>query len=101
MAAAAQRMLRQALDAVINLDAGLARQVCVADDEVDALNHEVARRVKDAMRRDPEAVEVLVQLLLVARHIERIADQATNVAEDAIYMVEGRIVRHHARPEDG
>ncbi len=100
MAAAAQRMLRRALDAVINLDADLARQVCVADDEVDALNHEVARRVKDALRRDPEAVEVLVQLLLVARHVERIADQATNVAEDAIYMVEGRIARHRARPED-
>jgi phosphate transport system protein len=99
MAAKSQAMLRKSLDAVVGMDADLARQVREADDEVDAANREVARRVKAGIRGNIANLSALLHLLLVARHIERVADLATNIAEDAIYMVEGRIVRH--RPDIG
>jgi phosphate transport system protein len=97
MAGKAQTMLRHALDSLVNLDPELARRVCDADDEVDELNRSVAARVKEAALADPRQLDPLVHLLLVARHIERIADQATNIAEDVIYMVEGEIIRHRQR----
>ena len=93
-AAKAQAMLRQSLDAVVNMDTALARKVREADDEIDDGNRQVARQVKAAIRSNPENLSALLHLMLVARHIERVADLATNIAEDAIYMVEGSIVRH-------
>jgi len=95
MAAKAQKMLRQSLDAVVNMDTKLARAVLAADDEVDQENRDVHELVKREISQDPTKIDELMQLLLVSRHIERIADQATNIAEDAIYMVEGEIVRHN------
>jgi phosphate transport system protein len=94
LATQVQTMLRHSLDAVVNLDTALARRVCEEDDEVDAGNREAAARVKAALRSQPENYDALMNLLLVSRHLERIADLATNIAEDAIYMVEGEIVRH-------
>jgi phosphate transport system protein len=94
----AQAMLRKSLDALVNLDADLARVVCSADDEVDAMNREAYLQVEESIRRHPDKMEALIHLLSVSRHLERIADHATNIAEDVIYMCEGQIVRH--RSED-
>lgn len=98
MAEKARMMVRRALDSLVNMDARLARQVCAADDEVDAMNRRMYDQVKDAMRRHPEWIDQLVHILSTSRHLERVADHATNIAEDVIYMIEGEIVRH--RTED-
>lgn len=89
-------MLKQALDAMVNMDVRVAHQVCAADDEVDAMNREVFVKVQDGIRAHTEHLESLIHLLSVARHLERIADHATNIAEDVIYLVDGVIVRHRA-----
>jgi len=91
-----QSMLRQSLDALVNMDSRLAQQVCIADDEVDAMNRQMFDIVQDGIRANPEQMETLIHLLSASRHLERIADYATNIAEDVIYMVEGKIVRHKA-----
>jgi len=96
MAEKTKEMVRRSLDALVNRDSGLAREVLVDDDEVDAMNREMYIRIQDAIRRNPEELESLIHLLSCSRHLERIADHATNVAEDVVYMVEGVIVRHHA-----
>jgi phosphate transport system protein len=94
MAEKTEAMLRESLDALVNLDADLAYKVCLKDDEVDDMNREIYDKVKDAIRSDPERVGYLINLLLVSRHLERIADLATNIAEEVIYMVEGELSRH-------
>jgi phosphate transport system protein len=96
MAEKAQAMVRQSLDALVNLDANAAREVCAMDDEVDDLNREMYIRVQEGIRGDAGQMPGLIHLLSASRHLERIADHATNIAEDVIYMVEGEIVRHHA-----
>lgn len=96
MAEKTQSMLRKSLDALVNLDCDLAHEVCAADDEVDALNQEMYNQVKASIQSHPERLQSLIHLLSVSRHLERIADHATNIAEDVIYMVEGKIVRHRA-----
>ena len=94
MAVKTQEMLKKSLDALVNLDTRLARMVCACDDEIDAMNRRMYSIVQDAMSTHPDHVEPLIHLLLVSRHLERIADHATNIAEDVIYMIEGEIVRH-------
>ena len=98
MAEKTKSMLRKSLDALVNMDSEMAYEVCAADDEVDAINRKMYNQVKDSIRSHPEWLESLIHLLSVSRHLERIADHATNIAEDVIYMVEGEIVRH--RTED-
>jgi phosphate transport system protein len=94
MATKAQWMLKNSLDALVQLDIDLAREVCLADDEVDDMNREMYVQVQDAIKRNPEKIELLIHLLSTSRHLERIADLATNIAEDVIYMIDGEIVRH-------
>jgi phosphate transport system protein len=89
-----QKMLKKSLDALVNLDAPLAVEVTQSDDEVDELNREMYKRITQALCAQKGQPDVLVHQLSISRHLERIADQATNIAEDVIYMVEGRIVRH-------
>jgi len=91
-----KEMLRKGLDALFNLDCELARDVCAADDEVDAMNREMYEQVLASMQRQPEHVHYLIHFLQASRHLERIADHATNIAEDVVYMVKGEIVRHRA-----
>ncbi|MBN1396316.1 MAG: phosphate signaling complex protein PhoU [Pirellulales bacterium] len=93
-----QAMLRDSIDALVNLNGTLAAEVCARDDEIDRIKHDIRVGVEDQIRREPERVRPLLRLLAVSRNLERIADCATNIAEDVIYMAEGRIVRHH-RPE--
>lgn len=94
MASAAQSMLKKSLDALVNLSTELATEVCASDDGVDAMNREMYVKVRQAIHAHPEQVESLINMLSAARHLERIADHATNIAEDVIYMIEGQIVRH-------
>jgi phosphate transport system protein len=91
-----QTMLRKSLDALVETDCDLAHQVCAMDDEVDEMNRRMFQIVQDGIRAHPEHIESLIHLLSASRHLERIADHATNIAEDVIYMVEGKIVRHRA-----
>jgi len=87
-------MLQGSLDAMMNMDPGRARAVLAADNEVDDINRQMYAKICGAMRRNPDHAEVLLSYLSAARSLERIADSTTNIAEDVIYMVEGRIVRH-------
>jgi phosphate transport system protein len=96
MATQAQEMVRQCLDAVVTGDPALARQVREEDDVVDEARARIQRRVMQGIRDDPENVENLLRINSVSKHIERIADMATNIAEDVVYMVEGDIVRHRS-----
>jgi phosphate transport system protein len=96
MAMQAQEMVKQCLDAVVRGDPTLARQIREEDDSVDASRQRVQKMVMQGIKESPEKVESLLRINSVSKHIERIADMATNVAEDVIYMVEGDIVRHRA-----
>jgi phosphate transport system protein len=94
MAAKAAHMLKKSIDALVDGNVPAAVKVRQADDEVDAINRDMYEKVKDAIRKHPEHVDALIHLLSVSRHLERIADHATNIAEDVIYLVKGDIVRH-------
>lgn len=98
MADLVKLMLKRSLDAVCNLDVPLARQVCVDDDRVDAMNKQVFIKVIDGIAANPDRdnVDTFINLLSVARNLERIADHTTNIAEDLIYLIQGHIVRHHS-----
>lgn len=96
MAAIAQTMLRDALDAYVRRDTALAQAVLNEDDRLDALKTQVFRELLTYMLQDPTTIEPALDLILVSRHLERIGDHATNVAEDVIFMVSARDVRHHA-----
>jgi len=103
MAEKSEAMLKSSLDALVNLDADLAYKVCLLDDEVDEINHDIYDKIKGVIRRQPERVGYLINFLLISRHLERIADHATNIAEEVIYMVEGEISRHRHdmfKPDD-
>jgi phosphate transport system protein len=89
-----QEVLRNCLDALVRLDAPLAHQVRGSDDEIDEMVHAMFVHLKDQIKKYPEQTDQLVEYLRVCRHLERIADHATNIAEDVIYMIEGSIVRH-------
>lgn len=101
MADAATGMVRDALDALVDLDADAARQVRRQDDEVDNYNRRVIDHVYGVIRATPHLVEPALHLFSASRHIERIADHATNIAEDVIYLVEGEITRHRREPQVG
>lgn len=94
----AQNMVRDAIDAFIKKDVELAKRVVLSDAEADKLRNLVQQElINDYMARDATAAPRAVQLLLIARHLERICDHATNIAEDVIYIVEAKVVKH--RPE--
>jgi len=97
MARQAQNMVKESLDALVNADANLARQVRTEDDEVDLSRQRIRQQLLAAIRRTPDRTEYLLKLNSVSKHLERLADMATNIAEDVIYMVEGEIVRHQMR----
>jgi len=96
MSEKSQAMLRKSLDALMTMNAALAHEVGMEDDEVDELNRQMYLKVQEAMRKQPERIECLVHVLSISRHLERIADYATNIAEDVVYMIEGEIIRHKA-----
>jgi phosphate transport system protein len=97
MAGIAQEMLHDALDSFVTRDTAMARAVLAHDDELDALKTQVFRELLTYMLQDPRTIEAALDLILVSRHLERIGDHATNVAEDVIFMVSAQDVRHHLR----
>jgi phosphate transport system protein len=99
MAAKAQSMVKDSLDALVNSDPVLARKVRDSDDEVDALRRTIEKQIEQQIAAHPDRTECMMRLASASRHVERIADMATNIAEDVIYMVEGEIVRHNRTSE--
>lgn len=94
MGAKAQAMLKMSLDALINMDDDVAWKVVRLDDEVDRIKKDAYDRIKSAMKAHPDKIGYLINLLLISRHLERMADHTTNIAEEVIYLIEGEIVRH-------
>jgi phosphate transport system protein len=94
MADKTRSMLRSSLDSLIYFDTDLATQVCDADEEVDTINRKMYDRVFVEIKKSPTNAEALIHYLSVSRYLERIADYATNIAEDVIYMIKGNIIRH-------
>ncbi|PHR89016.1 MAG: phosphate transport system regulatory protein PhoU [Blastopirellula sp.] len=94
MARIALEMLHFSIDAYVALDSELGRKVCTNDDIVDQLNREIIQELVQTMKRSPELIENCMHLFSASRHLERIADHATNIAEDVVYLVEGEIIRH-------
>src|SRR5256885_2377552 len=101
MANIAQAMLRDALDAFVRRDTALAQLVLNEDDRLDALKTQIFRELLTYMLQDPSTIEPALDLILISRHLERIGDHATNIAEDVIFIVSARDVRHHAREGAG
>ena len=96
MAGIAEKMIRDSLDAFVKRDAELARDVLRRDDEVDELKDQVFRELLTYMMADPGTIQRALSLILISRNLERIADHATNIAEDVIFITEAKDVRHHA-----
>jgi phosphate transport system protein len=94
MSSKTESMLNKSLDALVNMDSKLAHEVCADDDEVDGINRQMYLIIQESIQKEPDEIASLIHLLSVSRHLERIADHATNIAEDVIYMIEGKIVRH-------
>jgi phosphate transport system protein len=91
-----QSMVKDVLDAFVNRDSRLARSVCERDDMVDGLNDQVFRELLTFMMSDPQTITRAVHLMIVCRCLERIADHATNIAENVIFLVDARVIKHHA-----
>jgi phosphate transport system protein len=99
MADLARKMVRESLEAFVGEDPLLAQSVIMTDDQVDGLKDQILRELLTYMIGDPRAIERALSLIFIARHLERIADHATNIAEDVIYMIQGRDVRHPRTPK--
>ncbi len=100
MAEITQSMVKDVLDAFVNRDSKLARLVCERDDMVDGLNDQVFRELLTYMMSDPKTITRAVHLMIVSRCLERIADHATNIAEDVIFMVDALVIKHYADKEE-
>ena len=96
----ARQMVRESLNALVQEDVALAQSVIDADDEVDALKDQIMRELITYMIGDPRCIERALALILISRHLERIADHATNIAQDVIYIIQGRDVRHPRTPKN-
>ncbi|MDD5675463.1 MAG: phosphate signaling complex protein PhoU [Chitinivibrionales bacterium] len=92
-------MLKKSLDALVNYEADLAGSVCKSDDDVDEINRAMYLAVIERVRKNPQEIDYLLHMLSISRNVERIADHATNIAEDVIYMVSGEIIRHHSKED--
>jgi phosphate transport system protein len=88
-------MLRDSLDAMVKADVALAKDVCLRDDEVDKMKRNARIKIEELVSEDPQANRRLLRLAAACRNLERIADLATNIAEDVIYLAEGRVMRHN------
>ena len=100
MAGLAQNMVSDSITAFVNRNADLAIEVCKRDDEVDDLNDQVFRELLTYMMQNPKNIERALDLILVGRHLERIADHATNISEDVIYLVKGKSIKHHCEARE-
>ena len=94
MAVKVENMLSNSIDALVNMDVKLAHRVRAEDDRVDEMNRNMYELVKSKVLENPQGINVFLHTLSVGRHLERVADHATNIAEDVVYLVEAEIVRH-------
>lgn len=99
MAERAVDMLHRSIDAYVDLNTELARRVCAEDDEIDQMNRQLIDQLIAYMHRSPDQLDALLHLFSAVRQVERVADHATNIAEDVVYLVEGRIIRHARKSE--
>lgn len=99
MARRAREMLAHALDAFVRADGALGREVCAADDQVDALHDSMFRILLTHMMADPRTINPSLEVLLVSRNLERVADLATNIGEDAVFLAEGKQIKHHVEAD--
>lgn len=97
MAAKAQSMVKRCIDALVERDSAMARQVIVDDTQLDRMRYQIQEIAPAEMEKNPDNSDILLQYVSVARHLERLGDIATNISEDVIYMVEGEIIRHRMR----
>jgi len=100
MARRARQMLRDSLTAFVRADGALGREVCRADDEVDAMHNSMFRILVTHMMEDARTITPSLELLLVSRNLERVADLATNIGEDAVFLAEGKQIKHHAEEQE-
>lgn len=98
MARTVESMVRKSLDAFVKREPDLARSVLLADDVVDSFKDSVHNELVSFMQNDPSVIPQAIDLILIARHLERIADHATNIAEDTLFLIKGVDVRHHLEP---
>jgi phosphate transport system protein len=89
-----QDMVQKSLDCLVNKDADLASEIGAEDDEVDDLNRKIVKDVGESIKKEPNKYDALIELIVVSRSLERIADHATNIGEDVVYMMRGEIIRH-------
>ncbi|MDR4508232.1 MAG: phosphate signaling complex protein PhoU [Candidatus Brocadiaceae bacterium] len=101
MAAITQTMVKDSIDAFVNRDTALARSVCERDSKVDALNDQIFRELLLYMMQDPSNITRAVHLILISRHLERIADHSTNIAEEVVYIVKAKVVKHRGYNPEG
>ena len=99
MADKAIEMLNESLDSFMKLDSEMAVQVCMKDDEVDNLEPQIVRELMTFVMSDPQIIDRALRLIFIARHLERVADLATNIAEDAYYITTGEVLKHHHTSE--
>lgn len=99
MSRRARKMLHDSLTAFVRADGALGREVCKADDEVDAMHNSVFRILVTHMMEDARTITPSLELLLVSRNLERVADLATNIGEDAVFLAEGKQIKHHAEDQ--
>ena len=97
MAALSQKMIRNSLHAFVHHDVVLAKEVCETDDQVDHLNKQIFRELLTYMMESPQSITRAVDLILVSRNLERIADHATNISEEVIFIEEGKNIKHHTQ----
>jgi phosphate transport system protein len=97
----AEGMLRDSLDCLVSLDVALARQICARDEDINRMKRAFRDLVEQQIRVQPEQLALLLKLLGAVRNLERVADLATNIAEDVVYLVEGAIIRHQVDPAPG
>jgi phosphate transport system protein len=99
MAQIAQEMLRSAIDALVQEKPEMARHVCEMDDEVDKLNDEIIRELITYMMEDPKTISRAIELINISKNLERVADLATNIAEDVVFIFQAKIIKHHMEEE--
>jgi len=100
MATLTQNMLKNAIQSLLDKNSSLARKVCESDNEVDSLNEQIFRELITYMLSDPKNINRAIKLILIGRYLERIADLATNIAEDVYYILEGKDIRHHIEEKE-
>src|SRR4030067_3370249 len=101
MADLVQKMVKDALDSFVNKDSRLARDVLQRDDQIDDFKDQIRSELVEFMSRAPGSISRALQLIMMYRHLERIADHATNIAEDVVFLVEGKDIRHHLEQTSG